>query len=50
MRSRRGDFGGGEGAELDVEGEAEKAAEASVKDLRRAGMWTVFFDGAVRGR
>jgi hypothetical protein len=47
--SRKGDFGGGEGKELDVEDEAEKVAEASVKGVSRLGMWTVFFSGAVLG-
>lgn len=50
--SRRGDFGGGEGKEVEAEDEDEdeKVAEASVKDFRRLGMWTVFFGGAVLGR
>lgn len=48
--SRRGDFGGGEGGEMVVDEDAENAAEASVKDFKRIGMCTVFFDGAVLGR
>jgi hypothetical protein len=47
-RARSGRDGGRE--EMEEEGEGVvNAAEASVKGVRRAGMWTVF-DGAVLGR